>query len=127
MLRSSDVIAFVSTANAPKAKTFYRDVLGLSLISDEPFAVVFDANGTMLRVSKVPEVSRVPYTVLGWRVSDIAAKVEDLKRKGVVFERYAGFPQDELGIWTADGGDKVAWFKDPDGNTLSLTEFRRID
>jgi catechol 2,3-dioxygenase-like lactoylglutathione lyase family enzyme len=117
-------MAFSATTDAERAKEFYRDKLGLKLVSDEGFALVFDANGTMLRVQKVKEVGEAKYTTLGWNVPDIAATVDELEKAGVNFERY-GFPgQDEKGIWTAPGGAaKVAWFKDPDGNILSLTQF----
>jgi hypothetical protein len=96
----------------------------LSLVSDEPFALVFDANGIMLRVTKVQELSTAKYTVLGWDVSDIRAEIELLTRRGVIFERYDGFPQDELGIASLPDETRVAWFKDPDGNILSITQFR---
>jgi catechol 2,3-dioxygenase-like lactoylglutathione lyase family enzyme len=124
LLASSKIAAFSATANPERAKTFYRDQLGLKLVSDETYALVFDANGTMLRVQKVKEVPEAKYTTLGWNVPDIAAKVEELEKADVKFERY-GFPgQDEKGIWTAPGGAaKVAWFKDPDGNILSLAQF----
>lgn len=116
-------MAFSATADAARALRFYRDQLGLELLSDEPFALVFNAGGTMLRVQKVSEVRPAQYTTLGWQVSDIAATVSQLQAAGVTVERY-GFPgQDERGIWTSPGGAKVAWFKDPDGNTLSITEF----
>jgi catechol 2,3-dioxygenase-like lactoylglutathione lyase family enzyme len=124
MLGASEVIAFVATTDAGKAKAFYREVLGLELKSDEPFALVFDANGTMIRVSKVREFSPAPFTVLGWRVPDIESMVQGLGERGVVFERFPGFPQDSLGIWSAPGA-KVAWFKDPDGNMLSITQFQQ--
>ncbi len=123
MLRGSDVIAFLATTDAERAKSFYRDLLGLQLKADEAFALVFDANGTMIRVSKVRELLRAPYTVLGWRVSDIESTVKGLTQRGIVFEKFPGFQQDPLGIWAAPGGDKVAWFKDPDGNMLSITQF----
>ncbi len=124
LLDSSPVMAFSATADAERAKVFYRDQLGLKLVSDEQYALVFDATGTMLRVQKVKEVRQAQYTALGWRVTDIAAKVEELEAAGVKFERY-GFPgQDEKGIWTPPGSTtKVAWFKDPDGNILGLTQF----
>jgi catechol 2,3-dioxygenase-like lactoylglutathione lyase family enzyme len=124
LLDSSPVMAFVATADAERAKVFYRDQLGLRLVSDEHHALVFDAAGTMLRVQRVKEVRQAQYTALGWRVDDIVAKVEELEAAGVKFERY-GFPgQDEKGIWTAPGTTtKVAWFKDPDGNILGLTQF----
>jgi catechol 2,3-dioxygenase-like lactoylglutathione lyase family enzyme len=122
MLGSSKLEAFVGTTDAKKARHFYETVLGLSLIADQPFALLFDANGTSLRVSKVDEVSPEPYTVLGWVVSDIEGMTKALRKNGVVFERYPYFEQDENDIWTAPTGAKVAWFKDPDGNTLSVSQ-----
>ncbi len=124
LLGSSKISAFSATADPERAKAFYRDRLGLKLVSDEPYALVFDANGTMLRVQKVKEVSEAKYTTLGWNVSDIVAKVAELEKAGVQFERYGLPGQDEKGIWTPPGSAaKVAWFKDPDGNILSLTQF----
>lgn len=117
-------MAFSATIDAERAKAFYGDKLGLPLVSDEPYALVFDAAGTMLRVQKVKEVRQAPYTALGWQVPNIAAKVDELEKAGVQMERYGLPGQDEKGIWTAPGGAaKVAWFKDPDGNVLSLTQF----
>jgi catechol 2,3-dioxygenase-like lactoylglutathione lyase family enzyme len=114
--------AFVATTDAARAKTFYADVLGLRLVADEAFALVFDSNGTELRVQKAREVKPHPFTALGWIVPDIAAEVRALGARGVRFETGAGFPpQDELGIWTTTGA-KIAWFKDPDGNLLSLAQ-----
>jgi catechol 2,3-dioxygenase-like lactoylglutathione lyase family enzyme len=123
VLGSSDLIAFVPTTDMPRARSFYEDTLGLRLDSESPFACVFDAGGTMLRVTAVDHVAGAQYTVLGWRVADIAATAASLARRGVGLLRYDGMEQDDLGVWTAPGGDKVAWFKDPDGNTLSLTQF----
>jgi len=124
VLGSSKVMAFVSTRDPERAKAFYRDTLGLRMASEElPFALVFDANGTMLRVTVVREVASAPYTVLGWQVADIAAAVTALKEAGVKFEHYKGMGQDTLGIWKSPSGARVAWFKDPDGNMLSLTQF----
>ena len=117
------IVAFVGTANAPKARLFYRDVLGLKLVSEDDFALVFDANGTMLRVTRVPNVQPSGYTVLGWSVKDAAAAARRLAAAGVALERYPGMPQDEDGIWTSPAGGRIAWFKDPDGNTLSITQF----
>lgn len=122
-LSSEKLVAFVATRDAALAKAFYRDTLGLRLVSEDPFALVFDAGGTMLRVTTVAELAPPKYTVLGWQVPDIERSVQDLQKTGVRFERYPGMPQNELGIWTAPGGAKVAWFRDPDGNTLSLTQF----
>jgi catechol 2,3-dioxygenase-like lactoylglutathione lyase family enzyme len=123
MLDSSDVIAFASAADLRQARAFYEQVLGLRVIEQNDFACVFDANGTMLRVTAVAEVAQPGYTVLGWRVSGITAAVRGLAARGVVFLRYDGLDQDDDGIWTTPGGDQVAWFTDPDGNVLSLTQF----
>ncbi len=122
MLASAKVVSFVATSDAARAKAFYGGVLGLRLISEDGFAVVFDANGTTLRVGIVPELVLAPYTVLGWGVDDIAAAVRGLTAAGVQFERYSFLQQDDLGIWSAPGGAKVAWFKDLDGNVLSLSQ-----
>jgi catechol 2,3-dioxygenase-like lactoylglutathione lyase family enzyme len=124
MLGSSEVIAFAGSADLGRARVFYEQVLGLPVIEQNDFACAFYANGTMLRVTAVGEVARAGYTVLGWRVGDIAATVRGLAARGVSFLRYDGLDQDEDGIWTTPGGDKVAWFADPDGNVLSLTQFR---
>ena len=123
MLQSSAIIAFAASADLRQARAFYEQALGLRLVERNDFACVFDANGTMLRVTAVAEVARPGYTVLGWRVSDIAATVRGLTARGVAFLRYYGMDQDENGVWTTPGGDKVAWFADPDGNVLSLTQF----
>ena len=123
ILGSSKIVAFAGVANADRARAFYRDTLGLRLVSEDGFALAFDANGTMLRVSLVREVVAAPYTVLGWEVDDIAAKAQELTKAGVKLERYESFlKQDKLGIWTAPGGTRVAWFKDPDGNLLSISQ-----
>jgi catechol 2,3-dioxygenase-like lactoylglutathione lyase family enzyme len=123
ILGSSKIVGFVGVRDAERARTFYRDTLGLRLVSEDGFALTFDANGTMLRVSLVREVVAAPYTVLGWEVDDIAAKAKALMAAGVNLERYENFlKQDESGIWTAPGGTRVAWFKDPDGNLLSLSQ-----
>ena len=123
MLESSDVVAFVAAADLGRARRFYEGKLGLTAVEQNDFACVFDANGTMLRVTAVGTVSPAGYTVLGWRVTDIEGTVRGLTARGVEFRRYAGMDQDEHGIWTTPGGEKVAWFTDPDGNTLSLTQF----
>ena len=123
MLEIGDVIAFTGSTDLNQARVFYEQTLGLRMIEQNDLACVFDANGTMLRVTAVAEVARAGYTVLGWRVSDIAAMVRGLAAQGVVFLRYDGMDQDQSGVWTTPGGDKVAWFTDPDGNVLSLTQF----
>jgi catechol 2,3-dioxygenase-like lactoylglutathione lyase family enzyme len=122
MLSQARLVAFVATADAARARAFYRDTLGLRLVSDEAFAVVFDAHGTQLRVTIAKEVTPAAYTVLGWEVPDIAAAIEALRTRGVEFKRYPGLEQDARAVWTAPGGTKVAWFNDPDGNVLSLAQ-----
>jgi catechol 2,3-dioxygenase-like lactoylglutathione lyase family enzyme len=124
VLESSEVVAFVGASDLARARMFYEQTLGLTVAEHSDFACVLDANGTMLRVTAVPEVARVGYTVLGWRVDDIAATVRELTTRGVMFLRYASMGQDDTGVWTTPGGDQVAWFADPDGNVLSLTQFR---
>jgi catechol 2,3-dioxygenase-like lactoylglutathione lyase family enzyme len=124
MLESSEVIAFAGASDLRQARLFYEQTLGLPVIEHNDFACVFDANGTMLRVTAVTEVARPGYTVLGWRVADIAATVRGLTARGVAFMQYDGMDQDDNGVWTTPAGDKVAWFADPDGNVLSLTQFR---
>ena len=124
-LRTQPLVAFLATLDPERARRFYGETLGLPLISDEaPFALMFDAHGTMLRVTTVREMSAAPYTVLGWHVTGgIAEAVKALQQAGIRFQIYEGMQQDELGIWTAPGGAaKVAWFKDPDGNVLSISE-----
>jgi catechol 2,3-dioxygenase-like lactoylglutathione lyase family enzyme len=122
MLASNHIIAFVSTTQSGKAKHFYADILGLPLISDDPFALVFDANGTMLRVAKVEKFTAQQFTVLGWEVPNIQKAVSEMESKGIQFEKFGLPGQDEHGIWRAPGGARVAWFKDPDGNVLSVSQ-----
>jgi len=121
MLSSEKLVAFVSTTNADHARAFYRDKLGLRLISEDGFALVFESNGAPLRVALAKEVKPIQGTVLGWDVKDIRAAVLDLRKAGVTCEIFGFFKQDDLGIWTAPNGDQVAWFKDPDGNILSVS------
>jgi catechol 2,3-dioxygenase-like lactoylglutathione lyase family enzyme len=117
------VMAFLATTDAPRAIAFYRDVLELTFVEDSPYAVVFRAGETMLRIQRVEEFTPPPFTSLGWEVDDIAQGVRDLLARGVAFLRFSFIAQDDLGIWTAPDGTRVAWFKDPDGYTLSLTQF----
>ena|SRR5690242_11103337 len=122
-LGSASIAAFVGVSDPERAKTFYRDTLGLKLVSEElPYALVFDCQGTMLRVTIVPKVKAAGYTVLGWLVKDIAAMAERLQAAGVEFQRYQGMKQDKLGVWTSPSGARVAWFQDPDGNLLSISQ-----
>jgi len=127
MLVDAKLMAFVATTDSERAKSFYRDTLDLRFVADEPFALIFDSGGTMLRVQKVKEVAKAQYTALGWEVEDIQAKVRQLGEKKVEFLRFDGFGQDDLGVVKFPNGDRVAWFKDPDGNILSLTQFARGD
>jgi catechol 2,3-dioxygenase-like lactoylglutathione lyase family enzyme len=122
MLGSTHIVAFVPITDSDKARAFYEGMLGLRFVKDDGFALVFEANGIMVRAAKMKEVTPAQFTVLGWQVKDIAKVVAGLRDKGVHFEVFGFFKQDELGIWTAPTGDKVAWFKDPDGNILSVSE-----
>lgn len=124
-LSESKLVAFIPTTDPAKARAFYEGILRLRLVSDEkPFALVFDANGTMLRVSTVNEHHPDPFTVLGWQVESIESVVSGLASVGIEFLRFPGMnDKDPQGIWTAPSGARVAWFKDPDGNVLSATEF----
>jgi catechol 2,3-dioxygenase-like lactoylglutathione lyase family enzyme len=118
-----NIIGFASIVDVPRARDFYRDVLGLRLVMEEPpFALVFDANGIMIRLGMAKELPPAHGTVLGWQVQEITTTVKELVQAGVRFERFPRMAQDELGIWTSPTGAKVAWFKDPDGNILSVSE-----
>ena len=122
MLGTTNIVAMAPITDPAKARAFYEVTLGLRFVKDDGFALVFDANGIMVRLSKMKQFTPALYTVLGWQVSGIENVVRDLGKKGVHFEIFGFFKQDELGIWTAPDGDKVAWFKDPDGNTLSVSQ-----
>jgi catechol 2,3-dioxygenase-like lactoylglutathione lyase family enzyme len=116
------VVTFLLTQNPEAATAFYRDTLGMNYLRDDGFALVFDLSGVMLRIGKMPSFTPAEYTVLGWECSDIAADVDALVQKGIEFNRYPNLGQDERAIATFPNGDKVAWFKDPDGNVLSLSQ-----
>lgn len=122
MLGTTNIMAFVPTTDFDKARAFYEGVLGLKFLTNDGFAMVLDANGIMLRIAKAPDFKPLPFTILGWQVSEIESTVAAMHARGVQFERYGFLPQDEAGIWTAPSGDRVAWFKDPDGNTLSVSQ-----
>jgi catechol 2,3-dioxygenase-like lactoylglutathione lyase family enzyme len=124
MLTESPIIAMLATTQPDRAKAFYSEVIGLKLVEDSWYAIVYMAGGTKLHIQKVQQFSPLPFTALGWGVADIKATAAALAKKGVKFERYKELPQDDAGIWTTpDGAAMVCWFKDPDGNTLSLTQF----
>jgi catechol 2,3-dioxygenase-like lactoylglutathione lyase family enzyme len=113
-------VAFLATSKPDESRQFFAEVLGLRLLEEHPFAIVFDAHGTMLRIQKVANVTVAPYTSFGLEVTDIEATVDALAARGVRAKRYSHFEQDARGIWTAPGGTRVFWFEDPDGNLLSL-------
>ena len=122
MLADKKLKAFVPTIKPEEAKSFYKDVLGLKLLSQDDYALEFEANGTLLRVTIVQELKPQAFTVLGWNVDDIVSIIKSLNDENIFCEKYDFFEQNDLGIWTSPNGSKVAWFKDPDGNVLSLTE-----
>jgi catechol 2,3-dioxygenase-like lactoylglutathione lyase family enzyme len=125
MLGNADLIAFVPTRDPQKSRRFYEQTLGLEFVSEDPFALVFRAHGVMLRIvnaSNVKDFIPAPFTILGWRVSSAESTVRALLEKGIEFERFPGVDQNPLGIWRSPSGAQVAWFKDPDGNVLSITE-----
>jgi catechol 2,3-dioxygenase-like lactoylglutathione lyase family enzyme len=122
MLAHSPPIAFIPTKDAARARRFYEDVLGLRVVSEDAFAIVMDANGTMVRIVRVDDFTPFPFTILGWQVDEIHRTVAELAGRGVAFTRYAYFEQSSDGVWLAPGGAKVAWFTDPDGNTLSISQ-----
>lgn len=123
MLSSHKIVALVPISDGDKAKSFYVDKLGLKFLSDDGFAIVLDAGGNKIRLTKMKEVKPQPFSVMAWETSDIATDIRALQANGVTFERFGDFmKQDELGIWTAPDGTQVAWFKDPDGNILGLSQ-----
>jgi catechol 2,3-dioxygenase-like lactoylglutathione lyase family enzyme len=122
VLGSAPIIAFVATTQPERARAFYADVLGLKLTGEDTFALTFEAGGTMLRVAVVEQLEPQGFTVLGWIVADIAATARELASRGVEFRRYAWMEQDAAGVWRSPSGAQVAWFADPDGNTLSITQ-----
>jgi catechol 2,3-dioxygenase-like lactoylglutathione lyase family enzyme len=119
---TAKLIAFLATVDSAKSRAFYENVVGLRCISEDQLAVVYDAHGTDLRVQNVKAFTPQSHTALGWSVGSIERVIAGMRAKGVAFERYAFLEQDDQGIWTAPSGAKVAWFKDPDGNLLSVTE-----
>ncbi len=123
MLASSKIIGFVPTKDSTKAREFYEGKLGFNFVSDDQFALVVRAGETMIRIAKAQDFTAQPFTVMGWEVSDIEGVVAWLQKRGVAFEKYP-WVQDPSGIWAAPGGDKVAWFKDPDGNVLSVSQHK---
>jgi len=123
MLSNATIMAFIATTNAAKARPFYEEVLGLPVKRTDSYAIVFNSNGIELRMTTVKELLPAPYSVMSWIVPDIHRTIDGLMAKGVNFEKYSFFEQDPVGVWTAPDGTQVAWFKDPDGNLLSLTQY----
>lgn len=122
MLATSKIIAFVPTTDPLRSRAFYGGILGLRFVKDDGFALVFDANGIMVRVAKGRDFKPAQYTILGWEASDIETTLTEMADNGVRFEQFGLPGQDKIGIWTAPSGDKVAWFKDPDENILSISQ-----
>ncbi len=122
MHADTSIIAFLATTDAPKARDFYEGRIGLAFVDESEFAIVFSAHGVELRIQKVTNVDPQPYTVLGWQVPSIDEAVQELANKGVSFKKFADLEQSELGVWSSPSGAKVAWFTDPDGNMLSVTQ-----
>jgi catechol 2,3-dioxygenase-like lactoylglutathione lyase family enzyme len=118
-------MAFIPVRDVEAARRFYETVLGLPVVDASPFALVVDANGTKVRITPVPELHPQPFTIAGWQVDDLDAAVSTLSARGVRFEHYDGMEQSDSGIWSSPSGDRVAWFDDPDGNILSLTQFAK--
>ncbi|MGA2811200.1 MAG: VOC family protein [Candidatus Acidiferrum sp.] len=125
MLDQQKLTAFVAITDYETSRAFYEGILGLKFLSQDNFAMVLEGNGTKIRMAKVPNLQPAPFTVLGWEVGNVETMVGDLQSRGVQFERYPFMPEDGPPIWTAPGGDKVAWFKDPSGNVLSLAQHAR--
>lgn len=123
MLGNKKLKAFIPTTKPQLAKEFYMNILGLKLMSEDDYALEFEANGTLLRITTVGKLEPRPFTVLGWNVDGLTSLVKSLNKLGVKFEKYESFEQDELGIWTSPSKAKIGWFTDPDGNLLSLTEY----
>ena len=127
MLGQAELIAFIPTIDADRSRRFYVDTLGLTFIADDPFAVTIRSGATDIRISRMESFNPAPHTILGWKVPDITAAVQQFTAAGVIFERYPFLEQDADGIWSApDGAARVAWFKDPDGNVLSLSQHASV-
>ena len=125
LMKLDTPILFAATTDSKQSRKFYEETLRLRFVADDPFALVFRIGRIQLRIQKVKRKPRISYTVLGWAVTDIQKTVRQLSKEGVRFMRYDGLGQDADGIWLAPGGAQVAWFRDPDDNILSLTEYPR--
>jgi catechol 2,3-dioxygenase-like lactoylglutathione lyase family enzyme len=121
-LSDADLVAFAPSIDLSRSRAFYEGALGLRLTEESSFAVAFDAHGVPLRVTAVEQRVAAPYTILGWLVPDIAAAIDALISRGITFNRYGEMDQDARGVWESPSGARIAWFEDPDGNVLSLTQ-----
>jgi len=124
MLAGCKLIGFVPTKDSGRSREFYEGKLGFQFVSDDQFALVMQAGENMVHIAKAKDFKPAQYTVMGWEVADVEAMVKWLNERGVKFEKYPFVEDRELGIWTTPNGDKVAWFKDPDGNVLSLSQHK---
>jgi catechol 2,3-dioxygenase-like lactoylglutathione lyase family enzyme len=122
MITGNKLKAFIASTNPDKARDFYSKKLGFKLLSEDSYGIDFEANEAKIRVSFVENLIPQPFTVLGWETEDIVSTIKFLIEKGITFERYTSIEQDDSCIWTAPGGARVAWFKDPDGNLLSVSD-----
>lgn len=122
MLASGTMVGFVPIQDFDKARAFYEGKLGFDFVGQDQFALVMSAGGRKIRMTKIPNFTPLHGTILGWEVEDIQATATWLKNRGVNLEKYPFAQDPELGIWTSPSGDRVAWFKDPDGNILSVTQ-----
>jgi catechol 2,3-dioxygenase-like lactoylglutathione lyase family enzyme len=122
MLASATLMGFLFTKDYDQARAFYEGKLGFQFLSQDQFALAMRAGANMIRIAKIPDFAPARATVLGWEVADIEAMVSWLKGRGVTFESYPFIQDQKTGIWTAPGGDRIAWFKDPDGNVLSVSQ-----
>lgn len=122
MLSAGKLIGFVPTKDSARSREFYEGKLGFKFVSDDQFALVMQAGKSMIRIAKAGKFTPAQYTVMGWEVTDIEAVVKWLTGRGVSFEKYPFVEDQKRGIWTTPNGDKVAWFKDPDGNVLSVSQ-----
>lgn len=123
MLKGAKLVAFAATTDALRAAAFYMTILGLKLRYEDDFAVSLESEGVEVRLQKVERFDPQPFTTLGWQVARITEVVDQLLQHGIVPERYPWLDQDEMGVWQAPSGARVVWFRDPDGNLLSVAEY----
>jgi len=127
MLTDEKLKAFIPTVKPKEAKLFYRGILGLTLLSEDNYALEVETSGALLRITTVQDLTPHPFTILGCNLNNIIPVIKELNGKNIFCERYDFLEQDNMGIWTSPNGSKVAWFKDPDGNVLSLTEYGSLN